>query len=236
MHVSKRYGPKTALRNINFEIGRGEIVSLLGRNGAGKTTAVRMLLGLASPSSGTVQVCGASPRDSQTRKNIGAMLQVAHLRDTLKPKELVRLFSSYYDRPLPYGDIVRASGLEDIENRIVGKLSGGQVQRVAFALAICGNPKLLVLDEPSVGLDVETRRALWRSIRDFAKRGAGVLLTTHYLQEAEALADRVLVLNEGIVQTEGSPRELIQRTGTSDLEDAFLQLTGANRHLEEVLQ
>jgi ABC-2 type transport system ATP-binding protein len=211
--VTKRYGATTALAGIDITIGRGEAVALLGPNGAGKTTAVRMLLGLAEPTTGQVEVFGANPRLPENRLRTGAMLQVARVPDGLRVIEHVRLFSSYFRNPLPLADIITAAGLQGIEQRPFGKLSGGQKQRVLFALAICGNPDLLVLDEPTVGLDVEARRGLWAQIRHFVATGRSVLLTTHYLEEAEALADRVVVIGRGRVLAEGTPGDIKQRVG-----------------------
>lgn len=224
-NVTKRFGAVTALDRVNLEIYGGEIVGLLGRNGAGKTTAARLLLGLAHPDSGTARVFDADPRQAKTRTRIGTMLQVANLRETLRPCELIRLFSSYYPAPMPYAEVVRTAGLEGIEKRLLGKLSGGQTQRVLFALAICGNPDLLILDEPTAGLDVESRRALWFSIRQFVRRGGSVLLTTHYLEEADALSSRIVILDRGRVLTEGTPEALKVRANENTLEDAFLSLT-----------
>lgn len=234
-HASKRFGPVTALDGLDFRIQKGEIVGLLGRNGAGKTTAVRLLLGLSSPDSGTIRVFGNDPRESETRKRIGAMLQVAHIRDTAKPAELIDLFSSYYANPMPYAQVVDTAMLHGLEQRLVGKLSGGEKQRVLFAIAICGNPDLLVLDEPTVGLDAESRRGLWKSIRAFAARGSSVLLTTHYLEEADALSNRVVVIDHGRVLTEGSPQEIKKAAGdAATLEDAFLAITDPETYFLEI--
>src|SRR5271169_6869561 len=179
-NVTRTYGSVTALRNVNFELRRGELLALLGPNGAGKTTLVRMLLGLASPDSGTVTVFGSDPRDEAMRYRVGAMLQVARVPETLKVREHIDLFSSYYPKPLSISEILAAAGLEKLSDRKFGELSGGQRQRVLFALAICGDPDLLFLDEPTVGLDVEARRLLWDEIRRLVRRGKTVLLTTHY--------------------------------------------------------
>ncbi len=156
------------------------------------------------------------------------MLQVAKVPETLKVREHIELFSSYYPKPLPLPESIAVAGLGGLENRLFGQLSGGQQQRVLFALAICGNPDLLFLDEPTVGLDVETRRALWARIRAFVARGGSVLLTTHYLDEADALANRVAVINQGRIIAEGTPAEIKARTSQTGLEDAFLELVKEN--------
>lgn len=206
--VTKRYGTNLALDQLSFEIHSGEIVSLLGPNGAGKTTAVRLLLGLISPTSGSVRVLGRDPRDSSARTRIGAMLQVTRVPENLRVREHIDLFRSYYPNPLSAAEVVRIAGLEGIENHFFGKLSGGQKQRMLFGLALCGDPDLVFLDEPTVGMDIEARRNLWEQIRVLSARGKSVLLTTHYLEEADALANRVIVLNKGAIVAQGTPAQI----------------------------
>ena len=206
--LSKSYGKTVALRDVSMELRAGELLALLGPNGAGKTTLVRILLGLARADGGSVSIFGADPRNLAVRWRCGAMLQVARVPDTQKVREHVSLFSSYYPRPLPLAETLKATGLEEIKDRRFGELSGGQKQRVLFALAICGDPDLLFLDEPTVGMDVEARRLMWSQIRLLVARGKTVLLTTHYLNEADALADRILVLQRGSIVAEGTPAEI----------------------------
>jgi ABC-2 type transport system ATP-binding protein len=213
VNVSKVYGAVRALNQVSLEVRQGEILAVLGPNGAGKTTAVKLLLGLAGPTEGKVSVFGGDPRTPANRMRTGAMLQVARVPETLKVREHVELFSSYYPKPLPVQETLALAGLTSIQKRKFGDLSGGQKQRVLFALAICGNPDLLFLDEATLGLDVEARRLLWDQIRNLAARGKAVLLTTHYLQEADALADRILVINRGEIIAEGTPSEIKARTG-----------------------
>jgi ABC-2 type transport system ATP-binding protein len=210
--VTKNYGDVRALRNVNFTVRAGQVVALLGPNGAGKTTAVKLLLGLLEPTSGRARVFGGDPVNPQNRMRTGAMLQVGRVPETLRVGEHIDLFSSYYPNPLPIEDVLAASGLEKLRDRKFGDLSGGQRQRTLFALAICGNPDLLFLDEPTVGLDVEARRALWEEIRRLVARGRTVLLTTHYLEEADALADRITVINQGTIIAEGTPSEIKAQT------------------------
>jgi ABC-2 type transport system ATP-binding protein len=210
--VSKSFDEIKALRAVDFDIHAGELVALLGPNGAGKTTAVKLLLGLLRPTSGTVNVFGGNPIHSATRLRTGAMLQVAKVPETLRVREHIDLFSSYYAAPLPLKETLAIGGLEQIEDRPFGELSGGQKQRVLFALAVCGDPDLLFLDEPTVGLDVEARRLLWQQIRKLVNHGKTVLLTTHYLEEADALADRVVVINRGEIIAEGTPDEIKAKT------------------------
>jgi ABC-2 type transport system ATP-binding protein len=206
--ASKNFGEVRALRQVNFAVRAGELVALLGPNGAGKTTAVKLLLGLAKPTAGTVSVFGGNPIHADVRTRIGAMLQVAKVPETLRVREHIDLFSSYYPKPLPLAETLALAGLQEIKDREFGELSGGQRQRVLFALALCGDPDILFLDEPTVGLDVESRRILWEEIRKLIARGKAVLLTTHYLEEADALADRVVVINRGEIIAEGTPAEI----------------------------
>ncbi|HEV2385908.1 MAG TPA: ABC transporter ATP-binding protein [Candidatus Acidoferrales bacterium] len=210
-NVSKSYGSIQALRNVSIGVGPGELVALLGPNGAGKTTAVKLLLGLARPSAGTVSVFGGDPRDHRRRVRVGAMLQVAAVPATLRVAEHIDLFSSYFPNPMRPGEAIRAAGLEGLANRRFGELSGGQKQRVLFALALCGDPDLLYLDEPTAGLDVEARRLVWEEIRRRVAQGKAVLLTTHHLEEADALAHRIVLLNRGAVLAEGTPRQIKAR-------------------------
>ncbi len=206
--VTHRYGKHTALRDISLRLRKGEVVALLGPNGAGKTTAVKLLLGLLKPTEGDVKVFGSSPSERGTRQRVGAMLQVARVPETLAVREYIDLFSSYYPNPLPMAEVVGAAGLVGLEKKQFGELSGGQKQRLLFGLALCGNPDLVFLDEPTLGMDIETRHNLWRQVRALADAGKTVLLTTHYLEEADTLADRVLVIAEGVIVAEGTPLEI----------------------------
>jgi ABC-2 type transport system ATP-binding protein len=210
--VNKNYGSVRALRAVEFRVRAGEIVALLGPNGAGKTTAVKLFLGLMQPNSGRVRVFGGDPTNPENRMRTGAMLQVGRVPETLRVGEHIDLFSAYYEKPMTSAEILAAAGLEKLRDRKFGDLSGGQKQRVLFALAICGDPDLLFLDEPTVGLDVEARRMLWDEIRRMVARGKTVLLTTHYLQEADALADRVAVINQGEIIAMGTPTQIKAQT------------------------
>ena len=210
--VSKNFGEVQALLDFNFSVRAGQLTALLGPNGAGKTTAIRLLLGLARPTSGRVSVFDKDPTDVATRIRVGAMLQVGRVPETLRVREHIDLFSSYYPNPLPISETLAIAGITELRDRKFGDLSGGQKQRVLFALAICGNPDLLFLDEPTVGLDVEARHLLWDEIRKLLERGKTVVLTTHYLEEADALADHIAVINKGSIIAEGSPAEIKSRT------------------------
>jgi ABC-2 type transport system ATP-binding protein len=212
-NLTKRYGATVALDGLSLSLRPGEVVALLGPNGAGKSTAVKLLLGLIAPTTGTARAFGSNPREATTRTRVGAMLQVARVTETLRVREHLDLFRSYYPNPLPVAEVLRITQLQGIEDRLFSQLSGGQKQRVLFALAICGNPDLIFLDEPTVGLDIESRRALWQQIRNFSAQGKTVLLTTHYLEEADALAHRIIVINKGRVISEGTPTEIKRNSG-----------------------
>ena len=203
--VSKRYGDTLALDAVDLSFDGGRLTAVLGPNGAGKTTAIKLLLGLTRPSAGRVRLFGADPVEPAARRRVGAMLQVSKVPETLKVREHIELFASYYPRPLPAAEVIAAAGLRGLEERLFGRLSGGERQRVLFALALVGDPELLFLDEPSVGMDVESRRAFWGYVRGLRERGKSILLTTHYLEEADALADRVVVLQHGRVIADGPP-------------------------------
>jgi len=210
--VAKNYGDTKALRGLNLTIRGGELVALLGPNGAGKTTAVKLLLGLLPPSAGKVRVFGQDPTLPANRVRTGAMLQVGRVPETLRVREHIDLFSSYYPSPMKLDAVLQASGLNGLENKKFADLSGGQRQRVLFALAICGNPDLLFLDEPTTGLDVEARRMVWEQVRCQIEAGKTVLLTTHYLEEADALADRIVMIHKGVIVAEGTTAEIKART------------------------
>jgi len=226
--ITKRYGQTAALDNLTLNLYPGEVVALLGPNGAGKTTAVRLLLGLIAPTSGSVRVMGRDPRDASARTGTGAMLQVTRIPETLKVREHIDWFRSYYPNPLAVGEIVRIARLEGLENKFYGKLSGGQKQRVLFGLALAGNPDLIFLDEPTVGMDIESRRGLWEQVRWLAAQGKTVLLTTHYLEEADALASRIVVIDKGRVIAEGTPAQIKHRVSgrrircVTELDEALL--------------
>ena len=209
--VTHRYGNVVALDRLDLEIRAGEVLAVLGPNGAGKTTAINLLLGTLRAQEGTVEVFGRDPGARAARMRRGAMLQASGVPDTLTVAEHLELFSSYYPAPLPVSRLVEMAGLEDLHDRRYGKLSGGQKQRVMFALALAGDPELVFLDEPTTGLDVEARRSLWNEIRELKAAGRTAVLTTHYLEEADALADRIAVIHRGRVVAEGTSAEIKSR-------------------------
>lgn len=200
----KRYGALTALDGLDLMLHRGELLALLGPNGAGKSTAISLLLGLMRADAGKVELFGRDPQDIEARRRIGVMLQSSFLPPTLTVAELLRLTSSYYPAPRTIAESAEMAGIADLLSRRYVALSGGQQRRVQFALALCGRPELLFLDEPTVGMDIEARQKLWAAIRRLTVEGCAVVLTTHYLEEAEALAHRVVVLGKGRVLSEGS--------------------------------
>jgi amino acid adenylation domain-containing protein len=212
--VTKRYGETVALDGLSLEIPRGEIVAVLGPNGAGKTTAVSLMVGLRAPTSGSVRVLGADPRDRDVRSLCGIMLQDARLPESLRARELVDLFRSYYPDPLDTATALDLAGLTEQAGEFAGRLSGGQRQRLQYALAICGRPRLLFLDEPTVGMDVEARRAFLAEVTRYAESGATIVLTTHYLDEADQLAGRVVVIDRGRVIADASPSALKATVGS----------------------
>jgi len=215
--ATKRYGARTALDGVDLIVRRGELLALLGPNGAGKSTSIALLLGLIGADAGRVELFGRDPSHIEARRRIGVMLQSANLPPTLRVGELLRLTMSYYPHPREHDDTVALAGIGDLLQRPYGKLSGGQQRRVQFALALCGRPELLFLDEPTVGMDIDARQALWAAIRALVAEGCAVVLTTHYLEEAEALAQRVVVLAQGRVLSEGSVDALRARVALSHI-------------------
>lgn len=213
--TSKQFGTGSAavqaVRGLDLEVRSGELLALLGPNGAGKSTAIGMLTGLTAPTSGLARLFGYDPRDVRARRRLGVMLQASGVPQTLRVRELLTQFRDYYPAPLPMAQVVAAAGLDGLEGRMFGELSGGQQRRVLFGIALAGDPDLLVFDEPTTGLDVEARRGLWATLRDLARSGRGVVLTTHYLEEADALADRVVVIDRGAVIAQGTPAEVKAR-------------------------
>ncbi len=209
--VDKRYGRITALDGVDLSIHPGELLALLGPNGAGKSTSIALLLGLIRPDRGRVELFGEDPQSIDARRRIGVMLQSAVLPPTLRVGELLRLTASYYPTPRPMHETAELAGIEDLLKRPYAKLSGGQQRRVQFALAMCGRPRLLFLDEPTVGMDIEARQQMWVAVRRLVAEGCAVVLTTHYLEEAEALADRVSVMAKGRVIHEGTVDDLRAR-------------------------
>jgi ABC-2 type transport system ATP-binding protein len=238
--LHKRYGDVVAVDGLSLTVQRGECFGLLGPNGAGKTTTIEILEGLLDPDAGDVDVLGLTWRTNaaELRQRLGIQLQDTQLADKLTVAETLRLFRAFYHRGQTVGELLRIVELEGKRDSWVNKLSGGQKQRLALACALVGAPDLLFLDEPTTGLDPQSRRQLWGVLDRFRAAGGTILLTTHYMDEAQVLCDRVAIVDHGRVIALGTPQELIARltaprvvTHHGTLEDVFMSLTG--RHLRD---
>lgn len=211
--VSKRFGKTLALDSLSLEVHPSELLALLGPNGAGKSTVISLLSGLRRPDSGTVYLFEQDPQEPAARVGLGVTPQETSLPSELRVREVLMLVGAYYPKPKLMQELLEQFGLGGLENRQCGGLSGGQKRRLAVALAFIGNPKLVILDEPTTGLDVEARKGLWEGIQRYRAGGGTVLLTTHYLEEAEALASRVAVIDKGQLIAEGTVAEIKARVG-----------------------
>ena len=238
--LTKRYGDVVAVNGLSLHVRRGECFGLLGPNGAGKTTTIEILEGLLTPDAGEVDVLGLrwGTDDRELRQRLGVQLQETQLAEKLTVEETLRLFRSFYHRGRTVDELLSIIELESKRRSWVGKLSGGQKQRLAIACALAGDPDLLFLDEPTTGLDPQSRRQLWGLLQRFRTGGGTILLTTHYMDEAETLCDRVAIVDEGRVIAVGTPRDLIGSLGApkvvvqqGTLEDVFMSLTG--KHLRD---
>ncbi|MGV9375456.1 ABC transporter ATP-binding protein [Nonomuraea sp. NPDC003707] len=213
IEVTRRYGDVLALDGVSLDIRAGELVGLLGPNGAGKSTLINLFVGLRRPTSGTVELLGGSPQDPAMRRGIGVTPQETGLPESLRVGEIVDFVSSHFTKKADKGELLARFGLDDLAKRQVGGLSGGQKRRLAVALAFAGDPQLVFLDEPTTGLDVEARRSLWEGVRSFHEGGGTVLLTSHYLEEIEALAERVVVVGHGRVLADDTVRAVRDMVG-----------------------
>ena len=211
--LSKSYGPVLAVDGVDLVIAPGETVALLGPNGAGKSTTIDMILGLAKPDTGSVQVFGMTPADAVRAGAIGAMLQTGSLLRDLTVRELITMMASLYPNPMDVDDVLELTGVTDLADRRTQKLSGGQTQRIRAAIALVSNPDLLILDEPTVAMDVEVRREFWTSMRGFAARGKTVMFATHYLEEADSYADRIVLMARGRIVADGPATEIKATVG-----------------------
>ncbi|AEW96341.1 ABC transporter ATP-binding protein [Streptantibioticus cattleyicolor NRRL 8057 = DSM 46488] len=211
--MTKSYGQVKAVDRINLTLHPGETVALLGPNGAGKSSTLDLLLGLRRPDSGSVEVFGGTPARAIAKGQVGAMLQSGGLMEDVKVRELVKLACDLHPRAYPVQQVLENAGITEIADRMVNKLSGGQEQRVRFALATAGANDLIILDEPTTGMDVTVRQAFWATMRRQAEQGRTVLFATHYLEEADAIADRVIVLHRGRVLADGSAAEIKAKAG-----------------------
>ena len=206
--LTKRFGSVTAVDNLDLRIEPGEVVAFLGPNGAGKTTTIDMMLGLARPTAGSVEVYGHAPTEAVARGRIAAVMQTGDLLKDVSVAEIVQMTASFFSRTRPVTEVLERAGIADIANRRVAKCSGGQQQRLRFALALLPDPDLMVLDEPTTGMDVEGRRDFWNAIRADAQAGRTVLFATHYLEEADAYADRIVLIRKGQVVADGTASEV----------------------------
>jgi ABC-2 type transport system ATP-binding protein len=211
--VSKNYGDVRAVRELTLQIPRGKAVAFLGPNGAGKSTSIEMMLGLRKASSGRVTVFGKTPRQAMVAGNVGAMLQSGGLPQDVTVRELLELMSRLHPKPLPVDEVLRRANIADLADRKADKLSGGQTQRVRFAIAIAGDSELIVLDEPTTGMDVENRQIFWASMKAEAERGKTILFATHYLEEADHIADQVIVINKGRLLANGTVADIKAMAG-----------------------
>ncbi len=211
--VSKHYGEVKAVNNLTLEIPQGRSIAFLGPNGAGKSTSIDMLLGLRRPTHGTVRVYGKAPRDAILAGHVGAMLQSGGLLSDVTVRELVGLMTKLHPRPLKVEDVLKRANIEEFADRKANKLSGGQTQRVRFAIAIAGDSDLIVLDEPTTGMDVENRQIFWQAMKSEAERGKTILFATHYLEEADQIADQVIVINKGRLLANGTAAQIKAQAG-----------------------
>jgi len=240
-NLHKRYGAHEALRGVSFEIHEGEVFGLLGPNGAGKTTTVEILEGYRRRDEGDVQVLGADPvaPPRSWRERIGVVLQSSAMYETLTVRESLALFAGYYERPRSVDDVISLVGLEEKAGARARALSGGQRRRLDFGLALIGDPDLIFLDEPTTGFDPAARRTAWETIRSLRELGKTILLTTHYLDEAEQLSDRVAVMREGRIVATGTPKELTRTPKTqiryrANGKDVVVETTEPTRALAEL--
>ena len=243
--LTKSFGTVHAVKGIDLTIKPGEIVALLGPNGAGKTTTTDMILGLSRPDKGTVTVFGLSPSDAVKAGDVGGMLQTGSLVQYLNVRELITMVASLYPHPRDVDEVLKLTGIKEFATRSTTKLSGGQTQRVRFAVALVADPDLLVLDEPTAAIDVEGRRDFWTIMREVAAEGKTVLFATHYLEEADSYADRIVVMARGRIVADGPPNEIKARVGRRSIRATLVDVdvaelsgiagvTKAERHGEGV--
>jgi ABC-2 type transport system ATP-binding protein len=233
--VTKRYGATTALDGVSVDIPIGQTVALLGPNGAGKSTTINLMLGLLDPTAGYVRTLGLDPRDAVAGGRVGALLQTSGLPATARVDELVAFVRRLYPEPLPTATIIERAGLGDLTQRPIETLSGGETQRLRFAMAIAGDPDLVFLDEPTVGMDVETRRAFWSDIRGFAAEGRTVVFATHYLEEADDAAERIVVLSGGRIVADGTAHQIKAQVADRAVTFTVTGLTPSTRAAIEAL-
>ncbi|MDQ0199091.1 ABC transporter ATP-binding protein [Neobacillus ginsengisoli] len=211
-NVTKSFQHKHAVNDVSFSIGKGEVVAILGPNGAGKTTTISMILGLLKPTEGEVKLFNQRPNETNVREKLGTMLQEVSVIPGLKVREILELIQSYYRQPLPLKELVTLTGLteQDLKTQ-AEKLSGGQKRRLSFALALAGNPELIIFDEPTVGMDITSRNRFWQTVSTLADQGKTIIFSTHYLQEADDAAQRIILFNDGAIVADGTPMQIKSR-------------------------
>jgi ABC-2 type transport system ATP-binding protein len=235
-NVTKSFQHKMAVNNVSFSIGAGEVVAILGPNGAGKTTTISMILGLLKPTNGEVLLFNRQPQEKQVREKLGTMLQEVSVMPGLKVREILELIRSYYSKPLAMEELINLTGLteQDLKTR-AEKLSGGQKRRLSFALALAGNPELIIFDEPTVGMDITSRSRFWQTVRMLADQGKTIIFSTHYLQEADDAAERILLFNKGKIVADGTPAQIkarISKQSVSFIVDPEISLEKLYLHTE----
>jgi ABC-2 type transport system ATP-binding protein len=209
MNVTKSFQHKAAVSDVSFSIGKGEVVAILGPNGAGKTTTISMILGLLKPTTGEVRIFGHEPGDKRVREKLGVMLQEVSVMPGLKVREILELIRSYYSNPLSLQELITLTGLTEKDLKTMAeKLSGGQKRRLNFALALVGNPELIIFDEPTVGMDITSRNRFWQTVGMLAQQGKTIIFSTHYLQEADEAAKRILLFKDGEIVADGTPAQI----------------------------
>nr|WP_144919634.1 ABC transporter ATP-binding protein [Paenibacillus bovis] len=228
--LTKVFKNTKAVNGVSFSIKQGEVVAILGPNGAGKTTTMLMMLGLLNPTAGVARLFNDDAKAISVRERIGVMLQEVSVMDAMKVKELIKLFQSYYPNPLEMEKLVRLSGLSEQDlNKRTEKLSGGQKRRVGFALALAGNPELLFFDEPTVGMDISARKVFWETVRELSEQGKTIIFTTHYLQEADDIASRIILFNKGSIVADGNPADIKKKLSKQSV--SFIAKNDINKEL-----
>lgn len=228
--LTKVFKNTKAVDGVSFSIKQGEVVAILGPNGAGKTTTMLMMLGLLNPTAGVTRLFNDDAKAINVRERIGVMLQEVSVMDAMKVKELIKLFQCYYPNPLEMEKLVRLSGLSEQDlNKRTEKLSGGQKRRVGFALALAGNPELLFFDEPTVGMDISARKVFWETVRELSEQGKTIIFTTHYLQEADDIASRIILFNKGTIVADGNPADIKKKLSKQSV--SFMAKNDINKEL-----
>lgn len=227
-NLVKSFNGRRVVDDLSFEVKKGEVFGLLGHNGAGKSTTIDLILGLKEPESGEARIFGmkASKNRKKVFERVGVQLQQTHYQNSITVEEACIEYGSLYDTPADYDDLLRRFGIDALKKSLVAKLSGGEKQRLSVVLALIGNPEIVFLDELTTGLDVVARREVWRTLKHLKERGLTIFLTTHYMEEAEALCDRLCIIKAGKKVVEGTPDEIVKSSGQKNLEDAYLFYMG----------